>query len=248
MDSVVHTAGQRSLGQFILHWLLSWILPAIVSMVLVGTLDNLRIGEISRGLAQLGLFSLPALWAFGQGYVMRKHLRRARLWGALTGAGIVAGFAVLAAIHVRFEFAWWSLRQGIATWIFSTIGLADPFALLVDFGISGILFGLTLGALQTPALGMSRSRRVQWSIISAAAGFLVACWAFLSFELHLLDYLRDVIAEVIPLIGRGRYIAGAVIWSATVALGFALPTGWFMHWLLSRHGRADAAALVRRFE
>jgi hypothetical protein len=89
---------------------------------------------------------------------------------------------------------------------------------------------------------------MQWTIISAATGLLPASWAYLSFELQVLDHLRDAFATMIPLNGRWRYLPGADIWISSIVFCFALPTGVFMHWLLRRHQRADAEALVRRFE
>jgi hypothetical protein len=161
---------------------------------------------------------------------------------------VVAGVAAVVAIHMRFELASWSFRRGITTWVLDRIGLAGLPAELAALGLSGVLFGLVLGALQTPALDMPRRLRVQWTIISAAAGLLPAGWAYFSFQLHVLDHLRDAFAAVIPLNGRWRYIPGADIWVSSVAFGFALPTGLFMHRLLRNHQRADTEALVRRFE
>jgi hypothetical protein len=248
MNSVVPAASRVSLSRFLLGWLVSWILPAMASTGLVGMFDNLRIGGFSQWLFQFSLMSFPASWALGQGYLMRESLRRPRLWAALTGGGVVAGVAVVVAIHMRFELASWSFRRGITMWVLDRIGLADLPAALAALGLSGVLFGLVLGALQTPALDMPRRLRIEWTIISAAAGLLPASWAYLSFELQVLDHLRDAVAAVIPLNGGWRYLPGAAIWISSMVFGFALPTGLFMHWLLRRHQRADAEALVRRFE
>lgn len=179
---------------------------------------------------------------------MRSCLRRYRLWGALTGGGVVAGIAAVVAIHMRFELGSWSFRAGITMWILYRIGLSDLPAMLAALGVSGVLFGLVLGAFQTPALEVSRRLRIQWTTISAVTGLVPASWVYLTIELRVLDYLRDALAAAIPLGGHWRYLPGAEIWISTVAFGFALPTGLFMHWLLRRHRRADDAALVRRFE
>jgi len=248
MDNVLPTASRVSLSRFLLGWLLSWILPAMVSTGLVGTLDSLRTGGPLQWLFQFSLLSFPASWALGQAYVMRNILRRPRLWGALTGGGVVAGAAAVVAIHMRLELASWSFRRGITTWVLDRIGLTGLPAELAALGVSGVLFGLVLGALQTPALDMSRRLRIQWTTFSAAAGLLPASWAYLSFELQVLDHLRDALTAVIPLNGRWRYVPGADIWISSIVFGFALPTGLSMHWLLRRHQRADAEALVRRFE
>jgi hypothetical protein len=143
-----------------------------------------------------------------------------------------------------------SLSRFLLGWLLSWIlpAMPDLPAVLAALGVSGVLFGLVLGALQTPALEMSGRLRIQWTASSAVAGLVPASWAYLALELRVLDHLRDALAAVIPLSGRWRYLPGAEIWVSSIVFGFALPTGLLMHWLLRRHQRADAAALVRRFE
>jgi len=179
---------------------------------------------------------------------MRNTLRRPRLWGALTGGGAAAGVATVVAIHTSFDSAWWTFRQGIVPSLLHSAGLTAATAALVGVGASGVLFGLVLSTIQTLALGMSRALRLQWTTVSAVVGLLTACWAYFAFELWEMYQLRDVLAALMPLNGRWRFIPGAVVLAASVALCFALPTGIFMHWLVRRHQRADAAALVQRFE
>jgi hypothetical protein len=56
------------------------------------------------------------------------------------------------------------------------------------------------------------------------------------------------IAESLPFAGQWRYLPVGVLWAEVAALSFALPTGILIHRLPRRHRRADAEALVRRFE
>jgi hypothetical protein len=248
MDSLAHTAPERSLPRFVLRWLLCWILPAMLATCLVGTLGNLRLGGAWGGLVHFGLLLFPALWALSHAYVMREHLRRPILWGVLTGGGAVAGVAVVVAVHVRFEAAWWPLRDGIVLSFLRAIGLVDPSEELTDIAVSGAIFGLVLGAIQTSALDMSRASRLQWTAVSAATGLLTAGSLYLSFELPEMAGPRDALADLMPLNGRWRFLPGATLWAAAITLCFALPTGIFMHRLLRWNRRADAEALVRRFE
>lgn len=62
MDSVLATASRISLSRFLLGWLLSWIVPAMVSTGLVGTLNNVRIAGVSHWVFQISLLSFPASW------------------------------------------------------------------------------------------------------------------------------------------------------------------------------------------
>ena len=225
------------------------MLATALSSLLVGIFHILE-GRYHTGafvyLGIVGLLSLPALGGLLQGIVMRGFLRGSTLWGALTGGGIVIAIASVAVLFVRFHETWWPVAFLVTVWIAKTLGVVPSGFVQTVF--ASVLFGLILGAVQALALGPSWRRMAAWTATSMAAVLPAGLWLYAWAAVEPVSSLFAHIAELIPLTGQWRYLPISVLWAEVAALCFALPTGLMMQQLLRRHQRADAEALVRRFE
>jgi hypothetical protein len=206
---------------------------------------NLFSGDLFFYLIAASVLLFPILCAFGQGWVMWSRLKHPVLWATLTGGGIVAAFVILSAVAATLDPVTWQL----AIWIERALSLRAPPSALVAYAGASLLFGLILGGIQAGALDHGWGSRLRWIAVSAAAGLPAAVWLYVCVEVDAVaNGLLLPIAESLPLPGHWNTVSMAVPVAIILCLCFTLPTGLLMQRLLRRHRRADAEALVRRFE
>jgi len=250
MDTVMRTAARGPLSGFLLRWLGAWMLATALSSLLLAVFDVLGRHGVDSAVyvAIVGLLSLPALGGLLHGIVMRGLLQRSTLWGALTGGGIVIAAVSIAVTAASFRELWWAVDERIAAWVAEALGLASlPFA-FVGAVATSFLFGLLLGTIQAVALAPRWRSVSAWIATTAAAAVLTGLWLYAWAAVGPVEALFVRMAESMLFAGQWRYLPVSVLWAEVAVLCFALPTGLVMQRLLRRHRRADAEALVRRFE
>lgn len=250
MDTAIRTAARGPLSGFLLRWLGAWMLATAPSSLLLAVFDVLdRDGLDSAGyVAIVGLLSLPALGGLLHGIAMRGLIQRPTLWGALTGGGIVIAAGSIAAAASTFRELWWAAGYRMTVWLAETLGLASlPFD-VVGVVSTSFLFDAVLGAVQAVALAPRWRSVSAWIATTAAAAVLTGLWLYAWAAVEPVEALFMRMAELMRFAGQWRYLPVSVLWAEVAALCFALPTGLLMQRLLRRHQRADAEALVRRFE
>jgi len=251
MDTAIRTVARGPHSGFLLRWLGAWVLATALSALLLGLFYVLEVRYRPRAaiyVGIVGLLSLPVLAGLLQGIVIRGLLRRSALWGALTGGGIVLAATSVAVTVLNFRNFWWPLEFQMAALVAAGLGLASPPFDFVGVILTSVLFGLILGAVQAVAL-TPRWRSVSaWLATSTTAAVLAGLWIYAWVAVEPVEALFVRIAVSVPFTGQWRYIPVSVLWAEVAALCFALPTGLMMERLLRLHQRADAEALVRRFE
>src|SRR5262245_41850658 len=122
MSDVVALAESPVQIRFIVRWngvtalaiALSTAMAAILAII--GFESNNE--ELFLSLIAAAIFSFPIMSGVGHGWLMRGALKRPRLWGTLTGGGIVAAFAVVIAVALTLDDLWqppiWPLAVRIA--------------------------------------------------------------------------------------------------------------------------------------
>ena len=148
-------------------------------------------------------------------------------------------------MFVGFHDLWWSVQFRVTIWIATLVVVPSGF---VDTVLASVLFGLILGTIQAVAFGHRWRSVLAWIATSTAATIPAGLWLYAWAAVEPVSALFARIADLIPLADRWRYLPVSVLGAEVAALCFALPTGLLMQRLLRRHQRADAAALVRRFE
>lgn len=198
--------------------------------------------------AMIGVLSLPAVAGLLHAIVMRGLLRRSTLWGALTGGGMVIAAMSIAVLALNFRDLWWPLHFRMTLWVAQGLGLAQPPVGFVGVIVVSVLFGAILGAVQAVALAPRWWSVCAWLAVSIAATVLTGLWLYAWVAVDPVAALFARSAELVPLAAQWRYLPVSILWAEVGAPCFALPTGFLMQRLLRRYQRADAEALVRRFE
>jgi hypothetical protein len=247
MNGVAQLVEPHPMARFLLRWLVAAAMPvALAVSVTVGVIQiGIRYGlEAWISLSALGLLSYPVLQALAQGYIMRGFLRRAALWGVLSSGGFVAAMLAVFATALSFDALLWPLVSQFSIALRDVLGLAVPPGMLLKYSVSGLLFGTVLGGVQSLVLGPGWRARLEWIGVSAAAGVALLLWVYLWLETDLMNELPDDISGEDDVL----ILTAVTGWSVAAWMFYALPTGWFMQRLLRRRDRADAEALLRRFE
>jgi hypothetical protein len=251
MDIALRTLERGRLSGFLFRWLGAWMIPVALSSLLLGIFFVFDVRYHLRPsvfLLVAALLSLPAFAGLLHGIVMRGILRRSTLWGALTCGGVVIAAVSVEALPLQFLSPWLRVTAEIAWWLAHTLGLALVPEELVRTIAGALLLGFILGAAQAAALGFGWPTRALWIAASGLAAIPMMVWADACMQPRAFDDLFARIASSMPLTGEWRYVPVTVALALVGAFSFALPTGLVMNQLLRRHQRADAEALVRRFE
>lgn len=249
MDTAIQTTERVPLAGFLLRWLGAWMLATALSAFLLAlfyVLEHRYRARPAVYLAIIAALSLPAVGGLLQGIVLRGLLRRATLWGALTGGGMVTAALSIGFMFANFRSVWWPLQFFMWTWIARTLWVVPPAVVGVVF--ASVVFGLILGAVQSVALGARWWGVSAWIATSIAAAIPTGLWLYAWVAFDPVSGLFARVAELMPLSSQWRYLPVSVLWAEVAALCFAMPTGLLMRQLLRRRQRADDAALVRRFE
>jgi hypothetical protein len=251
MDATIPTVARDSSSGFLLRWLGAWMLATALSSFLLAVfyvLDERYRARPAIYVGIIGALSLPAVGGLLHGFVMRGLLRRSTLWGALTGGGIAIAAMTVVFMTLSVNDLWWPLQSRLALWVAHTFGLAVSPFYFVRWTSASVPFGLILGVMQAIVLAPRWWSVATWIAISTAAAVLTGLWLYAWTSVEPVSSLFSRMAGLMPLTGEWRYLPTIVLWAEVAALCFALPTGLFMQRLLRRHRRADAEALVRRFE
>ena len=253
MSGAIDLAGSQLGVGFFLRWngvaalaiALSVAATAILTIVGIETSSE----DLFFSLIGAAVLSFPVMVGLGHGWVMRSRLRRPMLWGTLTGGGIVAAWAVVVAVAFSLGELWQPPIWQLAVWVAHALDLGAPPSTGLAYASAGLLFGLTLGAMQAAALDLGWGARLRWVAVSAAAGLPAAIWLYLCVEVDAIaNGLLMRIAESLPLPARWRDLPMVVPVAIILCLCFTLPTGFTMERLLRRHRRASAESVVRRFD
>lgn len=251
MDSALRSIARAPLSGFLPRWLSAWMLATALSSFLLAfgnALDPRGRDRLAVYVALAGFLSFPAFAGLLQGVMMRGLLRRSTLWGALTGGGIAIAAMTVVLMTLIISDLWWPLPVRLALWVAHTFGLAVYPVYFVRLTSASVPFGLILGAIQAIVFAPRWGSVAAWIAISTAAAVLTGLWFYAWTSVEPVASLYSRMAGFMPLTGEWRYLPATVLWAEGAALCFALPTGLLMQRLLRRHQRADAAALVRRFE
>jgi hypothetical protein len=130
---------------FVVRWTVAFAVAYIITLLLYSVVALLTVQSptLLNWVTALGLPLLMGLTlALGLGWVMRRYLRRIKLWMLLTGVGVAAG--MLAAIAIRAY---------------------SP----VEAVPASILTGLIVGVLQWPALRHEVTAAGWWILANAIA-------------------------------------------------------------------------------
>jgi len=251
MGDAIELAGSPLGIRFIIRWNGVAALAIALSTAMTAILAILGTGSEDLFIYLIGsaVLSFPIMSALGHGWVMRGRLRHPVLWGTLTGGGIVAASASVITVGITLGEIWRPAIWQLAVWIGRNLGLSAPPSTFVAYASGGLLFGFALGGTQAAALDHGWGSRLRWIAASAAAGLPAAIWFYGCVEVNAVaNGLLVRIADSLPLPGHWNIVPIAVSIAIILCLGFTLPTGLMMERLLRLHRRADAEALVRRFE
>jgi len=251
MSDAIGLAGSPLGIRFIVQWngVAALAIGLSTAMTAILAILGTRSEDLFLYMIGAAVLSLPIMSALGHGWVMRGRLKHPVLWGTLTGGGIVAASASVLTVGITLGEIWRPAIWQLAVWIGRSLGLGAPPSTFVAYVGGGLLFGLTLGGTQAAALDHGWGSRLRWVAASAAAGLPAAIWLYGCVEVDAIaNGLLVRIADSLPLSGRWNIVPIAVPVAIILCLGFTLPTGLMMELLLRRHRRADAEALVRRFD
>lgn len=253
MSDVVALAESPVQIRFIVRWNGVTALAIALATAMAATLAIVGFEssneDLFLALVAAAILSFPIMSGLGHGWLMRGALKRPRLWGTLTGGGIVAAFAVVIAVALTLDDLWQHPIWRLAVWIARHVGLEVPPATWLAYAAAGLLFGFILGGMQAAALNFDRRARLQWIAASAASGLPATTWLYLCLEVHAFaNGLLRRIADSLPVSDRWAVLFMAVPIAMILALSFTLPTGFMMDRLLRRHRQASAESLVQLFE
>jgi hypothetical protein len=102
--------------------------------------------------------------------------------------------------------------------------------------------------MQAIVLGPRWWSVVAWVLMVSTATVFTGVWLYSWTFFGPVSALFTDVADLTPLTGEWRFLPASVLWAEVAALCFAVPTGLLMRQLLRRHQRADAEALIQRFE
>lgn len=244
MDHPPSLSVTNPLSGFLPLWLAAWVLPVCIVVPAIMVTAYLGIQYDADGLSfvAMGMLLLhPVLTALGHGYLMRGRLRRPRLWGVLTGGGLV-----VAALAFSLSLALFYGRLAMAGQVPGTFSI---FAYAVTYyAAAGLLAGLIVGVLQCASLAAPWWLRLGWCGVSVLGGLCAAAWLWAWNEVALLSAWAASIAG--SLFDRGEWMEVPMVtaWLAAAVLLHALPTGLAMRRLLCRRAVTESAALAARFD
>lgn len=218
---------------FVLRWLLSYLLPALLWVLLLVLVRSIKTPMLS-------LFDLALIVEFwimvgaAQAYLLKGFVRQGWAWGLLTAIG---GTMALLSVMFSPRGSFFIFLQPSALRV---IGADGPWLV-----VAGLLAGAILGLCQICILRLRWSLRLCWlvgSSVGAAAAFFAADAVFeLLFWETALDLLVTGREDSIGLIrAPTRILLGSLV--------FALVTGIVGRWLLSRQHRRSQAEMLMQFD
>jgi hypothetical protein len=194
------------------------------------------------------VLSFSALSGIGQGWLLRRQLQRPILWGVSSGTGIIVAAAIIAEIAGAPEQLWWPIVWRLAFWIRKSFDLSVTPWTFTGYVLSGLTFGLILGAAQASTLRFGWRAGLRWIGISVLSGVLTSILLYSSREIDSVTNALDWLAASIPMPSGPRGLLFGTSVLLLLGVSFALPTGAFMQHLLRSRLQADVGVVLQRFD